>query len=277
MKRVLMLFTLLLFAITAVFCQDPIKDALEALGVSPSMALIASLVFGTVILQVVPQKWAGPTRWAKKIAYFLYVFLDKIDQKLNVVSIVQKQERLKKKELKSKLQVEQSRIMKEMGFKKPILSAILLLFAMTFINAQSPWKGFLDPVGQAVNQSILLQAEEDALSIDKGVVKIRTAFFLTAVAIDISQKTPVTTSLSAAGVGLSYGNWVEDAENKPYCKYSINAAFLTKMEFGESTDAKIGFSVTGDVFNKVFGFGPGVYFDAGKPKVLLLFNVSVPL
>lgn len=279
MKKFLFVSTLLLlFTTMAVFCQeasDSIKDALTDLGMSQSFALIVSLVFTTVVLQAIPQKWAGPTSWAKKIAYLLYMLLDKIDKKINNVSASQRQESLKQQELKLMLQDEQEKIMPKIGAKKPILTVALLLVGITFLNAQSPWNGFFDPVSQAVNQSYLMKA--DGESSGEGVFKFRTSFSLTALAIDLSEQAPVATSLSAAGLGLSYGKYITTSDDKPYCKYSINAAFLTKMQFGESTDAKLGISVTGDVFNKILGVGPGVYFDAGKPKWLLLFNVAVPL
>jgi hypothetical protein len=272
MKKIALLFLSLLFFALPVFCQeaDGIKDALIALGVNPAIALIISLSIGTaLILQAIPEKWAGPLRYVLLVCRLLTAIFTKIDDKLNNGSKKQKQS---KRDIGNEPTIGQS-LLRALNPDKPLL-ILALLFGSFALQAQDKaFDGFFKPLKQVVNTEL---AKENGEITTKPVIKFRTAFAISALAIELSEKTPVTKSFSAAGLGLSLGKYITNGEN-PYCQYSVNAGFLTTMDFADVTNTKLGFSLTGDVFNKVFGAGLGTYFDQGKPKWLLLFNVSVPL
>jgi hypothetical protein len=271
MKKIALLFLSLLFFSLPVFCQeaDGIKDALIALGVNPAIALIISLSIGTaLILQAIPEKWAGPLRYVLLVCRLLTAIFTKIDDKLNNGSKKQKEG----KRNIGEFSFGQS-LLRALNPDKPLL-ILALLFGSFALQAQDKaFDGFFKPLKQVVNTEL---AKENGEITTKPVIKFRTAFAISALAIELSEKTPVTKSFSAAGLGLSLGKYITNGEN-PYCQYSVNAGFLTTMDFADVTNTKLGFSLTGDVFNKVFGAGLGTYFDQGKPKWLLLFNVSVPL
>lgn len=272
MKKIVLLTLSLLFFALPVFCQeaDGIKDALIALGVNPAIALIISLSIGTaLILQAIPQKWAGPLRYILLGCRLLTAIFTKIDDKLNNGTKKQKEG---KRDLE-KIPFGQS-LLRALNPNKTFLTIAILLIGSFAMKAQDkPFDGFFKPLKQVVNTEMTKDNGEIS---NKPIVKFRTSFAVSAIAIELSEKTPVTKSFSAAGLGLSAGKYTTDGE-KPYCLYSVNAAFLTAMDFNDVTNTNLGFSLTGDVYNKVFGAGIGTYFDQGKPKFLLLFNVSVPL
>lgn len=280
MKKLLLFFALIMVTVTA-FCQgavDQVKDILVSLGAKPVLASTVAFLLVTFIgLKLIPNKWAATTLYLEKLCAGIAAFLHLLNEKYNTLSAKQNKERLDNLSFKSALQVEQDRIMKAHGYKKPLITVALLFIGLAFMNAQSPAQGFFSPLGKAVNQGLFLKANDNPGQAVEKVMKLRTSFAITAYAVELSEKNPVATSMSGAGIGVSYGEYEMTLDNKPYCKYSVNLALLTTMEFAGSTDAHIGFSLTGDAFNKIIGFGPGVYFDAGKPKWLLLFNVSVPL
>jgi hypothetical protein len=147
--------------------------------------------------------------------------------------------------------------------KKKILTiVVLLMFAITLSaqSTQSPWYGF----GNSIKRVMQKQQEElaEALFANPNFAVpttnmqflFRPVITLTAFAIDFSNKPANLTSLTSAGLGLSYGKFsTEDA----YCYYSVNALLLTEYKIGGAEGVKIGAAITFDAYNKLIGAGVG--------------------
>ena len=161
--------------------------------------------------------------------------------------------------------------MKKRGIVIPITLLIMLL--STGASAQSSWNGFLGPLDKAVKEKqVALKADgEDA---NKPVFMFRPAAALTAVLVEFNSDTPLSSSLSAIGFGVSYGKYTHTLDGENYCNFAINGSLWTSMLIGEDADTKMGLSVTGEVLNRLIGLGPVLYLDAGKPKVGLAVNLS---
>lgn len=140
------------------------------------------------------------------------------------------------------------------------------------INAQSSWKGFLGPLKVAVKEK-QLSVKSDVV---KPVVIVRPAFSATGALVEFESGTPVTTPISGYAVGVSWGAYTSDASGKPYCKYAVNASLWTNLLLKDPVNTKMGVSVTGEVLNRLINVGPLVYFNSGKLKVGIAFNLSYP-
>jgi hypothetical protein len=239
MKR----FILTLFFVTlavAAFCQvddGGLKDALINIGINPSWALVASILFTTIVLQVIPQKWAGVTHLLRNIFYGIYLFLKKVDEKLNNVS---KSQKLKK-----------------------AAGVVILLLAVSAINAQS-FSGFLKPSDQVVKSIVL---RDDGQEVIKPILLFRPYVAMTAQAYNLKDKT--VGFLNGAGFGLSYGKYTP-VNDKAWCNWSVNATLLTQVSIGDVMEAKVGPAVSLGLLDNLFSAGVG-YVDK---KVLLLFGVG---
>jgi hypothetical protein len=94
----------------------------------------------------------------------------------------------------------------------------------------------------------------------------RPAFVLTAFAIDFSEKPAALTSLTSAGLGISYGKFSTD---DAYCYYSVNALLLTEYKFGGTESVKVGAAITVDAYNKLIGAGVGYINGHVMPLITL--------
>jgi len=151
---------------------------------------------------------------------------------------------------------------------RKLLIIPLLLLLITTANAQSPFKGFFQPV---TIETVVEQADA------KGVFENMTWLFrpsvaLTAIAIDVSEKPVINNALSSAGLGLSFGKF-SIIDDEAYCTFSVNASLLTSIKVNDIVSTKIGGALTVDVFNKFLGFGCA-YIDN---KFLLLTTISYSL
>ena len=257
-KLLLFTFTLLLISV-AVMAQetDTFKDQLVALGLNPTLVSLGLGLLGLILGHVaVPQKWVS-------ILALLESGLHWINERTNKLS-------QKQREVKAIFERELSG-MKKRGIVIPITLIIMLL--STGASAQSSWNGFLGPLDKAVKEKqVALKADgEDA---NKPVFMFRPAAALTAVLVEFNSDTPLSSSLSAIGFGVSYGKYTHTLDGENYCNFAINGSLWTSMLIGEDADTKMGLSVTGEVLNRLIGLGPVLYLDAGKPKVGLAVNLS---
>jgi predicted small secreted protein len=159
--------------------------------------------------------------------------------------------------------------------KKKILTIIaLLMFAIT-LSAQSTkshWYGF----GNSIKRVMEKQQEElaealfanpnFALPTTNMQFLFRPTITLTAFAIDFSNKPAALTSLTSAGLGISYGKF---STIDAYCYYSVNALLLTEYKFGGTESVKVGAAITVDAYNKLIGAGVGYINGHVMPLITL--------
>lgn len=243
MKKRFVLTITLLFAVVAVILaqDDSIKDILVGLGISPTIAVIASAAFLWAIGSfAIPNKWANYLLWFEKLFYGLSVVLHKINEKTNVESKKQKAARLAKK-----------------------AGIIILLVGMAgAVSAQ----GFFGPLDKA--------AKDRAVGDKSKIMLFRPAVTAQGLFIALGEKTPETTAFNGLGLGGSYGLYTEKADGSLYCNFGVQANFWTQFQAGETVDTKMGLSVQAEFVNRFFNIGPAVYFDQGKPKIGIVYGLS---
>ena len=131
--------------------------------------------------------------------------------------------------------------------KKLILGLLFLAFALTTIEAQSPWKEFFKPV----KERQIFQTQKAIFGGSTGTWAFAPDVSIEGVGIDL--KTKEIEALSGVGLGVSYGNYTTQSDGTVYCNYSINADFLSKVNIGGQTTAGLGGVIAVDVFNKFLG------------------------
>jgi hypothetical protein len=163
--------------------------------------------------------------------------------------------------------------------KKIILTIATLLFLVTTSSAQiNPWFGFKLPIKSVVKADLAELKKMNKLTVNSDTVVINpTTFFIvrpsvvaTLAAIDFSQTPAKFTSLSFVGFGLSLGKY--SADDKAYCYYSVNGLVLTSIKIGDTETAKLGFAVTADVYNKLFGGGIGYINGHVMPLITMSYS-----
>ena len=159
--------------------------------------------------------------------------------------------------------------------KKKILTVIaLLMFAITLSaqSTQNHWYGF----GTGIKRVMEEQREELAkalfanpkidIEISTTQLLFRPSISLTAFAIDFSNKPAALTSLTSAGLGISYGKF---STIDAYCYYSVNVLLLTEYKFGGTESVKVGAAITVDAYNKLIGAGVGYINGHVMPLITL--------
>lgn len=257
-KLLLFAFSLLLISV-AVMAQDAdtFKDQLVAFGLNPTLVSMVLGLVGLILGHVaVPQKWIS-------ILALIEAGLHWVNERTNKLS-------KKQKEVKAVFDKEVS-FMKSRGIVIPLTLLIMLL--STGVKAQSSWNGFLGPLDKAVKEK-QVSLKTDGEDVNKPVFMFRPAASLTAVLVEFNSDTPLSSSLSAIGFGVSYGKYTPKLDGEAYCNFAINGSLWTSMLIGDDADTKMGLSVTGEVLNRLIGLGPVLYLDSGKPKVGLAVNLS---
>lgn len=259
MKKLLLFAFSMLFISMAVMAQevDPLKDQLVGLGLNPTVVSLALGLIGLILSHVaVPQKWVS-------ILALLEAGLHWINERTNKLS-------KRQREVKEVFERELSGL-KKRGIVIPFTLLIMLL--STGVKAQSSWNGFLGPLDKAVKEK-QVSLKTDGEDVNKPVFMFRPAASLTAVLVEFNSDTPLSSSLSAIGFGVSYGKYTPKLDGEAYCNFAINGSLWTSMLIGDDADTKMGLSVTGEVLNRLIGLGPVLYLDSGKPKVGLAVNLS---
>ena len=159
--------------------------------------------------------------------------------------------------------------------KKLFLTITLLIFVIITLNGQSPWTGFFKKADIAVEKYQLERTEKLSvtpnITMPKLTLLMRPSLFLTALAIDLSEKQLKT--VSSVGIGLSVGNFSE-VNGEAYCNYSINAALLTDIKFEDTETLKnqFGAAITVDAYNKLVGVGVGYINKTVMPLITVSYS-----
>lgn len=252
--------TVLKFALTAMFIgiglivfaqtsSDEAKDALDFFGLSGFWSGVIIMTV-TIVGKLIPLKAAD---WLYHIEKFLHF----LNEKTNRESKTEKIEKTKANEL-----------LKKNKIKARVLMSIAVLFICGYGFAQSSFQGFFKPINLQ-NEIVTLKSEGSQAEVNKDRWLFRPSAAISALAIDLKEKDPISKSLTAVGIGLSYGKY-QLIEDNIYCTYSFNLFGLTSIEIGGETKTNIGIAGTVDVFNKFIGVGVG-YVDK---RVLLLNTIS---
>jgi len=234
MKKLLSLvFMLFLGLVTfAATSNEQAREALEFFGLSPFWAGTIVSVFGVLITQFFPNKYASFT-------YHIEALLHWFNEKTNRETEKQKLQRLNN-ETKIKYS----------GIKRTFYTLLTLLLLSGPMYAQSAWDGFFKPVDEIYQPTQLKSTGESAEWL------FRPSVALVANAIDFSSKDPLSISLNSFGMGISYGKYTI-VDDKPYCTYSFNGMLLTTIDIGGVTATQMGAALTVDVFDKRIGAGIG--------------------
>jgi hypothetical protein len=141
-------------------------------------------------------------------------------------------------------------IFKKKAGKATVIIVSIFFLGNGFLNAQNKFSGFFRPIDEVVQNKTIERGGE----ITNHELIFRPAVVINAYALNLSEKSPVSTSFQSAGLGLSYGDY-STVNDKAYCNYSVNALIMTGITIGDNTKANIGFGLTFDVFDKFIGVG----------------------
>jgi len=150
--------------------------------------------------------------------------------------------------------------------KKVIIILAVLMFTGCIAPAQN-FHGFFKSKSEAITNCTFKWMKGDTTASNSlNQWFYRPQLFIAAMAIPLGESQPQISTLSGAGIGISYGSY-NTLTN--YCNWSINASFLTQVNMNKST-TNIGGAISVDCWNKIMGIG-GAY--AGN-KFYILTTVS---
>jgi hypothetical protein len=261
MKKRIFLSLFFMFIGLAIFAQttnSDLSDALASIGMSKTWAtIIVSLLGGVALLKIIPGKWTDPIAQILKVLKVIVVFLQWVNDKINNGNSVEKYAVKQVRMARDKPTL--SKAIKKAWVTISIISFLLILPGI--LQAQSPWRGFWKPVPDALMKATGTEATSQFL--------FRPTVAISAAQFYIANKQIVSSTLSGAGIGVSYNHFTTSNETL-YNDYGFNALAL----FGTTDAGNLKVSPVLTVSYLNFSAGGGYDISAKRAFVITSITLS---